>query len=426
MIERIPPAALESEQAIIGCCLIEPKICIPEAVMVITSSAFFYCPQCQIVWELLCDMPAGEVNLVTVMQRLKDGAPERRNIGIEFLNTCQDAATSTANLPVWIEEIQDKKILRDILAVCQKTTDAVYRRGNMREILDRYEMDVLAIRPMKRDSKSIKQLLTEAVDIIEAKTMSRGSITGLPTGLSVLDELTDGVHRGELVVIAGYPSTGKTVMGVNIAVHNALAAHPVGIISAEMRPVQLVVRSMCSEAAVNFRNVCEEDVPRLMLAGNQLVRAKLFVEQGNGFSITQVRATARRLKQAHDIRLIVVDYIQLLSGDGETREQEVASISRGLKAMALELEITVLALSQLNESGKMRESRAIGQDADSVWVLENDGEWQPKIQPIKLRVDKSRDGETGYVNLILRKEITRFEQASKVHDEDVPNNPHND
>ena len=139
-------------------------------------------------------------------------------------------------------------------------------------------------------------------------------------------------------------------------------------------------------------------------------------------SVSQVCAIARRLKQRHDIQLAVIDYIQLLTGKGDNREQEISSISKGIKSMAMELDIPVLALSQLTDDGKLRESRAIGHEADAVWKLENDGVWQPDAQPLKLNVEKCRDGATGFVPLLFLKTITRFESAAKVSDEDVPGN----
>jgi replicative DNA helicase len=216
-----------------------------------------------------------------------------------------------------------------------------------------------------------------------------------------------------LIVVAGFPSTGKTALAVNIAVHCALNKIPAAIFSAEMRPVQLVIRSLCSNARANYHHLFQEDIARMIPEVARLSKAPIFIEPAQGMSIGQVVAVARRLKQKHGIQIVVVDYIQLLSGIGDNREQQVSSISKGLKAMALELEVAVLALSQLTDDGKLRESRAIGQDADTIWKLENEGEWQPKVQPIKINIEKCRDGETGKVDLTFLKEFTRFECVSK-------------
>jgi replicative DNA helicase len=158
----------------------------------------------------------------------------------------------------------------------------------------------------------------------------------------------------------------------------------------------------------------------MRVAASKLSSAPLYIEQANRLSMGQVLAIARRLKQKHGIALAVIDYIQLLTGIGDNREQEIADIAKGCKAMAMELDIPVLALSQLTDDGKLRESRAIGQIADSVFKLENIGEWQPSVQPIKLIVEKCRDGATGFVELAFLKEFTRFENATKVEQKDLP------
>ena len=207
---------------------------------------------------------------------------------------------------------------------------------------------------------------------------------------------------------------------MNIAVHNALRGTPSGILSAEMRPVQLVIRSLCAETRVNFRELGEKSIEKIIPVMARFSKSPIFIEKANGFTIGQVQAAARRMKQKHKIELLVVDYIQLISGIGDNREQQIASVGRGLKGIAAELEIPVIALSQLNDDGRLRESRAIGMDADSVWILANDGDWQPKIQPITLKVEKCRDGETGKVKLVFFKENTRFENESKVSEADIP------
>ena len=158
----------------------------------------------------------------------------------------------------------------------------------------------------------------------------------------------------------------------------------------------------------------------MTVAAGKISHAPIYIENANGMTIGQVQAMARRLHQKHGIKIILIDYIQLLIGTGDNREQQISSISKGLKAIAIELKCCVLALSQLTDDGKLRESRAIGHDADSVWKLENNGEWQPHTQPIKLVVEKCRDGETGKVELIFQKQFTRFENVAKITDEDVP------
>ena len=287
-------------------------------------------------------------------------------------------------------------------------------------MLDIAETEILKIRSKIKDEVTIKELLNDATGIIEKKASNKDCIAGLSTGLIDLDRLSDGLHPSEFVVIAAMPSCGKTALAVNIAVKNALEHVPCGILSAEMKPVRLVVRSICSESRVNYKYVTAHDAPKMKMAVSRLSRSPLFIESASGMTIGQVQASARRMKQKNDIRILVVDYIQLIAGSGDNREQQVASVGRGLKAIADQLDICVIGLSQLNDDGKLRESRAIGQDADSVWMLSNQGEWKSDIQPVKLAVDKSRDGETGMVDLIFQKTFTRFESVSKVSDTDAP------
>jgi replicative DNA helicase len=315
----------------------------------------------------------------------------------------------------------DKFTLRRTIQLCRDFIDRAQAvPDSVPLFLDVMERDVLAIRPNQRAETDVKSLVKESINKLQERYDNPGRIFGITTGLNDLDFLTDGVHGGEMVVIAGLPSTGKSALAGGIAVNAALQSFPVGIFTAEMAPLQIVMRALCSESRVNSKRIDERDIPRIFSPATKISKAPIFIERASGLTIGQVVAMARRMKQRHGIRIVVVDYIQLLQGVGDNREQAVASISNGLKAMALELDCAVLALSQLNDQGRLRESRAIGQDADSVWKLENDGPWEPKIQPITLTVEKCRDGETGQIKLQFLKTITRFECVSPVSDADVP------
>ncbi len=408
MKDRLPPHDTEAEMAIIGCCITTPVESIPDAQMVIMSPEYFYDIRCRNVWQKISEMNPHSVNLITVRDEF---------IQFEFLSECQDMAVSSANLSSWIYVIEKCFIARQIIRVCTAGVVDAYENESS---LDNIESSVLKIRPSKITQDSKNQILTQAIEMIEFKSMNWDKISGFSTGLLDLDRQTDGLHIGEFIVIAALPSCGKTALAVNIAQKNAIDKIPAGVFSAEMRPVQLIVRSICSDSRVNFRKITESDIPSLTVATHRIGAAPLHIESASGYTITQLQAAARRMKQKHGVKIIVVDYIQLLTGVGDNREQQVASISRGLKSMALELGVCVIGLSQVNDEGRLRESRAIGQDADSIWMLENEGAWQPKIQPIKLSVQKSRDGETGEVKLTFFKEFTKFDSISKFRDEDVP------
>jgi replicative DNA helicase len=415
-ISRLPPHSPQCEMAVLGCCITSPQDCLPQAQAVLARESF-YEERNKVVWDALNSMPLDTVDLVTVHQKLADIGKWNN----EHVNKCLDAVHSTANLPAWLEEVQNKHTVRKLLAVCAGLTLDCYNCGSeVDRLLDCAERDILAVRPQKNQSGDINELVQGAMEKIDQRISSPRGISGLSTGLTDLDRLTDGLHKGEMIVVAGFPSCGKTAISVGMAVFNAIRAVPCAIFSAEMRPVQLVVRSICAESRVNFYRVCEQDIPTMRQAASSISAAPLHIEQANRLSMGQVLAIARRLKQKHDIQLAVIDYIQLLTGIGDNREQEIADIAKGCKGLAMELDIPVLALSQLTDDGKLRESRAIGQIADSVWLLSNDGEWMPDVQPVKLSVQKCRDGATGFIQLTFLKSFTKFENAAKVEQEDMP------
>lgn len=420
MIDRLPPCSIESEQAVIGSCLIDPAISIPAAQMAFKTSDYFYDLRCRTVWEIICGMRPDAVNMVSLRQMLKDANLLSQIGDVAFLAECEDFVTSTANLPEWIRLVEEKKILRNVIATCTEAVAMAYENNDSIKVLDSVETAILKIRPSENNTRDIRSLMLDAIGLIEKRAQDWNLVTGLSTGLADLDKMTDGLHGGEFIVIGAPTSCGKTALALNIIVHNALKKIPAGFLSAEMIPVRLALRSLCAESRVNFKQIGENEIPAITRSAGRITNSPIHIDSINGFSIGQVRALARRLKQQHGIKILAVENIQLLSGTGDNREQEIASISRGLKGLALELDIAVLGLSQLNDDGKLRESRAIGHDADSAWIIANDGEWQPKIQPVILKVEKCRDGETGIVNLTFVKEHTRFEQPSKVDESDVP------
>jgi replicative DNA helicase len=315
----------------------------------------------------------------------------------------------------------EKAILRKIIRTCTKAANMAMVDGGRVDLLDEVEREVLKIRPSNRsESKTMAELTQDAISKIEQLFNSQGAISGLPTGLNDLDKTSDGLHGGEFLVLAAYPSIGKTALALNMATFNAFKGTPVGIASCEMQPHELVIRAVCSESRVNLFDVrdgraSQADFDRMTVATAKVSSMPMFIENTNGMTIGEIRAIARRLVQRHGIRLLVVDYIQLISNpDADSREQEVSSISKGLKAIAMEHNIPVIGLSQLNDDGQLRESRAIGQDADSIWKLELDGEKLPSDQPVICRIDKNRNGPVGKVPLLFRKQFTRFESAAKI------------
>ena len=374
------------------------------------------------------------IDLVTVVGQLKNSDMLEKVGGIAYVSALPDAMGSAANIEWYIVTVNEKHILRKIIAACTEAVGKAYESADVESSLDELERNVMAIRPAsKHKGKSIKELVRGAIRTIEAMFNSKGKTDGIGTGLIDLDILSGGLHDGEMTVLAGYPGSGKTSLAMNIAEHAMLnLGKKVGVFSLEMSAESLVTRCICSHARINLRNVRDgflsvRDFPKITHASAAIANSAIYFEDDSDLSIYQLRAKARRLKQQHGIELVVVDYLQLLSAIGgsrkvESRQQEVADISRGVKAIARELRVPVIALSQLNDDGKLRETRAIGQDADNVWILQVDGDADSNEEavPVTLSIAKARNGPRGKVNLTFLKPFTRFESAAKVSDRDIP------
>ena len=445
VLDRLPPHSHEAEQSVLGCCLLDPVSCLSEcAAKVRAGSEVFYDLRHQTIYDAMSELfgDGQPVDAVTLQQRLKDKGRLEEVGGVAYLMALPDYAPSAANLPRYLEIVQEKHLLRRLINVCTQAASGAYEfDGKVSEMLDAVERDILAVRGIGdfEDRPDAKELVSRAIGVIEAMHQRQGAVSGVATGLADLDKLTSGQQKGELNILAGVPSMGKTALAMNIAEHAAVACLvPVGVFSLEMTSESLMTRMLCSSARVNLRSVrdgflAERDFPKLTMASGKLAKAALHFDDTSDLSIHELRARARRMWQKHKIGLFVVDYLQLMNAHGggrkvENRQQEVADIASGLKGMAKEFKVTVLALSQLNEDGALRESRAIGQHADGVWVLQkaksDDSDEKDSLSadavPVDLLVKKQRNGPTGVVNLTFLKCYTRFESAAKMSDEDVP------
>jgi replicative DNA helicase len=325
--------------------------------------------------------------------------------------------------------------------------------------LDEVERDVLRISEERHEeaAHTIKELVRRAINTIEDFHQRQGQLTGLSTGFPDLDRMTSGLHGGEMIVVAARPSMGKTSLAMNIAESVAIDHQlPAGVFSLEMTSESLVLRMLCSRARVNLRDVregflAERDFPKLTGAASKLAGAPLFIDDTPGLSILQLRARARRMWQQYGIKLFVIDYLQLLHSTArradQNRQQEIADISSGVKALAKELNVPVVVLSQLNREverdksrkprlSDLRESGAIEQDADLVGLLykadpdnpkraaggDDDDEAAVELDavPVNLLIAKQRNGPTGDVHLTFLRSYTRFESASKISADDMP------
>jgi replicative DNA helicase len=371
--------------------------------------------------------------------------------GLSYLASLPDAVPSAANLAYYAEIVREKHLLRRMIQTCTGVVRRVYEsEGEVDALLDEVERDVLQLSEERVESnvRTIKELVKSAITTIEEFHQRQGMLTGLSTGFTDLDKLTTGLHGGEMVVIAARPSVGKTSLAMNMAEHVAVDQRiPVGVFSLEMTAESLVLRMLCSRSRVNLRSIregflAERDFPRLTGTAGRLAAAPLFIEDSSNLSILQFRAKARRMHLQYGIRLFVVDYLQLLHSTArraENRQQEIADISSGIKALAKELNVPVVVLSQLNREvekeknrkprlSDLRESGAIEQDADLVALLyrsnpdEDESGAGPDQEaiPVNLYIAKQRNGPTGEIPLTFMRGFTRFESAAKVSAEDVP------
>lgn len=440
----------------LGCCLISPNDCISQCIEKLKDDgvAAFYDLRHQTIYQALVEMfnTRAPVDLITVQQYLKDRQLLEQIGGITYLSQLQDTVPSTAHLSYYLDHLCEKFLLRKMIQTCTSVVGRVYDyEGEVDALLDEVERDVLRISESRAQTGALttKDLVNHAISTIENFFSRKGTLTGLATGYTDLDRMTDGLHGGEMIVVAARPSMGKTSLAMNIVEHAVLEDKlPVAVFSLEMSAEALVLRMMCSIARVNLRSIregfmSESDFPKLTSAAGKLANAKLFIDDTAALSILQLRARARRLAQQHDIKLFVIDYLQLLHSTArraqENRQQEISDISSGIKALAKELKVPVLVLSQLNRElerdknrkprlSDLRESGAIEQDADLVGLLykpssgddDDINSEEADGIPVNLLIAKQRNGPTGDVNLTFLKSFTRFESAAKVSDEDVP------
>jgi replicative DNA helicase len=456
-LDRLPPHSPEAEQGVLGCVLLSPNECMGECIEKLKDDGqqVFYDLRHQTIYEALATMyDAREaVDIITLQQKLKDKQLLEQIGGIAYLSQLQDSVPSAANLSYYLEIIQEKFLLRRMIATCTDVVGRVYDyEGDVETLLDEVEKEILRINESRAQSSTatVKELVGKAILTVENYFGRQGTLNGLGTGFPDLDRMTDGLHGQEMIVIAARPSMGKTSLAMNIVEHVVLEQNlPAGVFSLEMSAESLVLRMLCSIARVNLRSIregfmSEADFPKLTSAAGRLAKAKLLIDDTAGLSILDLRARARRMHQQHGVKLFVIDYLQLLHSTSrrsqDNRQQEIADISSGIKALAKELKVPVLVLSQLNRElekdksrkprlSDLRESGAIEQDADVVGLLykPNAGDDEDGVPaeeadglPVNLLIAKQRNGPTGDINLTFLKSYTRFESAAKVSNEDVP------
>jgi replicative DNA helicase len=425
--------------------LISPREIIAECVEKINEEYFYFAAHRTIYLALVELWNAGQgIDLITFTQVLRDRNLLETVGGASAVTSLFTFVPTAANVTYYLEIVRDKYILRQIIAACTESVRRSFEeQDEVNNLLDEVEQKIFSVGEdrFKGQVLTMKDQVMEAIEAIEQLYERRGGITGISTGFAELDRMTNGLHEAEMIVIAARPSMGKTALAMNIAEHVAINEKlPVAVFSLEMSSQQLVQRLLCSRARVNLQKVrdgflAERDFPSLTAAASKLAESQIYIDDSASLSILELRAKARRLKAQKDIKLIVVDYLQLLRSTTrraqDNRQLEISEISSGLKGLAKELKVPVLVLAQLNRQpeartgGKprlsdLRESGSIEQDADLVGLLvrpeiyeEDEDARAEKAGEAELIIAKQRNGPVGEVALTFLKEFTRFEDRAR-------------
>jgi len=440
---RLPPQNVEAEQCVLGGILIEDGAILK--VIEILRQEDFYRDAHGLIYAAMLDLFERNEpqDLVTVHNFLKTNGQIEAAGGAAYLAELTEVVPVAANVGYYARIVRDKAILRHLIQKTSEIATLCYEEaGDVDELLESAEAAVFEISQAKirQAFHPLKGVLKQSIKRVEDLFERKELITGVATGFSGLDKITAGFQPSDLIIIAGRPSMGKTALALNIA-QNASINHgtTAAVFSLEMSKEQLALRMLCSEAMVDAQKVRtgflgEKDWPKLIRAAGRLSEAAIFIDDTPAASVLEMRAKARRLKSEHDLGLVIVDYLQLMRGRGavERREQEISEISRSLKAMAKELHVPVVALSQLNrkvedrpnkrpQMSDLRESGAIEQDADLIAFIYRDevynrSEENPNRGKAELIVDKQRNGPTGVVRLNFLAQYSRFSDPPSEYD----------
>ena len=440
---KIPPHDIEAEQAVIGSMLTD-KDAVMAAVEKLKADSF-YREDNKLIFEAIVNLygRSEPVDLVTVKDELSSMGDFEKVGGFEYLAVLPDKVPTTANVQKYIKIVEEKSVLRNLIKTANEIIELGYNpTEDVEDIMDGAEKKIFDIMQSK-NTKSytpIKDVLVESFTNLEKLYNQKQHVTGVPTQFYDLDDKTAGLHGSELILVAARPAMGKTAFALNIATNAALRANvPVAIFSLEMSKDQLVNRMLCSEAMVDSNKVRtgkldEEDWTKLAEAIGPLSEAGVYIDDTPGISVMEIRTKCRKLKMEKNIGLVVIDYLQLISGSNKrngSREQEISEISRSLKVLAKELNVPVIALSQLSRAveqrddhrpmlSDLRESGAIEQDADIVMFLYRDDYYNKESAEkdiAEVIIAKQRGGSTGTVKLYWMGNYTKFVNIERRFDD---------
>ncbi len=439
ILKRVLPHSIEAEQSVIGSMVMDAEA-ITVASEIITGDDF-YNKQYGVVFETMVELhnSGKPVDIVTLQNSLKEKNVPAEVSSLEFLRDLITSVPTSANVKSYANIVAENSTLRKLIRLTEEIENTCYARKEPLEmILEETEKKVFSL-VQKRNTGEIvpiRQVVVNAMAKIEAAAKSKGTVTGIPTGFLDLDRRTAGLQPSDLILIAARPSMGKTAFVLNIAQHVAFRQNmAVAIFSLEMSKEQLVNRMFSLESKVDAQNLrtgqlSESDWEQLVESAADIANSHLIIDDTPGISIAEMRSKCRKFKMDHDLKLIIIDYLQLMSGSGksESRQQEISEISRSLKALARELGVPVVALSQLSRAveqrpdhrpmmSDLRESGAIEQDADVVMFIYRDDYYHPDTEKkgiAEIIVAKQRNGPIGTDELVWLPNYTQF--ANKARD----------
>jgi replicative DNA helicase len=432
-LQKLPPQSIEGEKCVLGAMLLEKDAIITASEMLREED--FYREDHKKIFQTMIDLfdKNEPVDLVTVAEELRKKSILEDVGGAVYLAELVNSVPTAANISKYCRIVQEKSILRRLIRVATRIISLGYEASrDVEDIVDEAERLIFEI-AQKKSSEGfsyIKDVIMDTFERIEQLYNSKGSMTGVPTGFHDFDRMTSGLQPSDLILIAARPSMGKTAFALNIAQHAAVRENiPVAIFSLEMSKEQLVQRMLCAEANIDSHRLRsgeldDSDWEKLARAMGLLSEAPIYIDDTPGIPVMEVRAKARRLKAEKGLGLIIIDYLQLMQGkgDSENRQHEISQISRSLKALARELNVPVVALSQLSRAPEMRqdhrpilsdlrESGSQEQDSDVVAFLYRDEYYNPDTEKkniAEIIIAKQRNGPTGVIELVWLKQFTKF------------------
>ena len=445
--ERTPPHNLEAEQAVIGAIFLEPQAFSTASERLVSTD--FYRANHQSIFATMSALSEkGEpIDVVTVTTDLANKELLDQAGGVTYLTDLASSVPTAANIDYYSKIVEEKAVLRRLIkSATDIVTNTFAKEDSIEEVLDEAEKTILEVSSRKNVGafKPIKDVLIDVYDNIEQLHNSDNDVTGVATGYRELDRMTSGFQSNDLIIVAARPSVGKTAFALNIAQNVAINSDEnVAIFSLEMGADQLVQRMLCAEGNIDSQRLRtgkleNEDWSKLTMAMGSLSNAGVYIDDSPGIRVSDIRSKCRRLKQEHGLGMIIIDYLQLISGSEssrDNRQQEVSEISRSLKSLARELEVPLIALSQLSRGveqrqdkrpmmSDLRESGSIEQDADIVSFLYRDDYYDDESEQqniIEIIISKQRNGPTGTVELAFVKEYNKFVDLDRTYgDEAVP------